>query len=445
MVEAHGLDRHGSFSVDVAGGAAVVTVEDLTARVYFVRPDGGRRTTFPAAARAADAQDIAAQRELAKAIRRTLAAERARLDGLLAREPETWARLYLDHPLTGQLTRRLVWRFTGAGGAILGLPIDRAGVSTVDGTTRSVAGAGAVSLWHPLESSRETVLAWRRRLLTDLIVQPFRQAFRELYVIAPAEERGGAHSNRFAGHVFRQTQARALMKRRGWEPVSAAYWDDGIEHGVARRRYEHAGVRAELFFDPIEEIEPDPSGLYRYCTSDQLRFFRGMTDEPLALTEVPPVVFSEALRDVDLFVSVTSIGADPDWHARTEGRRFRRYWGEVNFGELSVAGEVRRDLIAALLPRLSIADRCELDDPHLVVRGRLRSYRIHLGSGLVRMSPNDVQLRIRSLPQPRRRAAELYLPIDDDAILVRVLASALMLADDDAIADARVAAAIRGA
>ena len=31
------------------------------------------------------------------------------------------------------------------------------------------------------------------------------------------------------------------------------------------------------------------------------------------LADVPPLVFSEAMRDVDLFVGVTSIAADPDW------------------------------------------------------------------------------------------------------------------------------------
>ena len=31
--------------------------------------------------------------------------------------------------------------------------------------------------------------------------------------------------------------------------------------------------------------------------------------------EIPPIVFSEAMRDVDLFVGVTSIGADTNWQS----------------------------------------------------------------------------------------------------------------------------------
>ena len=268
------------------------------------------------------------------------------------------------------------------------------------------------------------------RLLSELIVQPFRQAFREVYVLTPEEERYNL-SNRFAGHVFRQTQARALMKRRGWQPVPAAWWDDGVGHGVARRLYDAAGIRAEFFFDPIEDIEPDPSGVYRYCTSDQVRFFRGRTDDAADLADVPPVVFSEAMRDVDLFVSVASIGADPDWLDRKDRRRFEKYWHEVSFGPLTAAGEMRRDLLVELLPRLPIGESCELDEAYLVVHGTLRTYRIHLGSGLIRMSPTGAQLRLPS--PPNKTAARLLLSVDDDPIVIRILAAALTLARDDEI------------
>ena len=157
-----------------------------------------------------------------------------------------------------------------------------------------------------------------------------------------------------------------------------------------------------------------------------MRFFRGRTDEALPLTDVPPVVFSEALRDVDLFVSVTSIGADPDWHTRAEGRRFARYWNEVNLGELNAIGELRRDLLAELLPRLPIAPQAELEDPNLVVRGPRHTYRIHLGSGQIRISPDQRRFELKGTAG--RRAAQLYLPIDDDPILTGILAAALTLA-----------------
>jgi len=434
-VETHGLASDGTIARPIEGGSAVLKVEDLTARVCFVAPDGRRRASFPTAVRELGAEQISQLRDLAKEVRKTLASERSRLDRMMIASRlwsvRDWERLYLEHPVTGHLTQRLIWRFTPADQELIGLP-DRAGlVSTAGGELLKIPRRASVSLWHPLSSTADHVHEWRMRLLSDLVVQPFRQAFRELYLLSPGEEAASNYSNRFAGHVFRRTQARTLMKKRGWKPVPAAWWDDGIEHGVARRLYDDDQIRAEFFFDPIEDVEPDESGVYRYCTSDQVRFFRGNTDDAVELADVPPVLFSEVMRDVDLFVSVTSIGADPDWLDRKEGRRFDKNWSDFSFGPLAAAGEIRYQVLAELVPRLAIADRCEFDDSYLVVAGDLRTYRIHLGSGLVRMSPTGAQLRISS--PPNQRAARLLLPIDDDQVLIRILASALTLANDSAI------------
>jgi hypothetical protein len=317
----------------------------------------------------------------AKAIRATLAAERTRIDGLFAREwpRQDWQRLYLDHPITGHLARRLLWHFGDT--VALGADAPR---------------SGRARLWHPLDATREALLAWRTRLLEGLVVQPLRQAWRETYTITPAEERAGTYSDRFAGIVFHQTQARALMKRRGWKPAPAAWWDDGREHGVASCR--RAGLRIEFVFDPIVDDDVDPSGMYRSCTSRQVRFF-GSGDEPLLLTDVPPVLFSEALRDVDLFVSVSSSGEGP----------------------LTAAGELRRAILTELLPRLPI--HAHIEDRDVVVRGRTRSYRIDLGTGQIRTGGK----LFKRTGTAGRRAARLYLPIDDDPVLTEILAAALTL------------------
>ncbi len=146
------------------------------------------------------------------------------------------------------------------------------------------------------------------------------------------------------------------------------------------------GGCAEFFFDPIFDIQPTSGDLYPYCTSDQVRFFEGERDRPMELRDVPLLVLTETMRDVDLFIGVTSIGADPEWLDRGEGRRFETYWNAYAFGELTAAAEIRREVLEHLLPQLAIADRCELEDGCLVVRGDLRTYRIHLGSSNILMS-----------------------------------------------------------
>jgi hypothetical protein len=445
-VEDHGLDPDGTRRVPLSAGSALIEIDGRSAWLVYLDREARRRRFVPADVKKIDAGTLMALREDLKAIRKTIAGERNRLDGLMSfdrRWPMAdWRSLYLDHPVTGRLARALVWGFRGGDGSdVVGIPRDATTAVRSSGEEVEIPRDAEVRLWHPIHDAAEEVRAWRRYLLEQRIVQPFKQAFRELYVLTPAEERTRVYSNRFAAHVFRQVQARALMKGRGWKPVPVAWWDDGIDHGVARRGYEPFGIRAEFFFDPILDIEPDASDLYPYCTSDQVRFFDAGSDEPMELADVPLLVFTEAMRDVDLFVGVTSIGADPEWLDRGEGRRFESYWNAYSFGALTAAGEIRREVLEQLVPRLAIADRCQLDDRYLAVRGDLRTYRIHLGSGNILMSPNDQYLCIVAARDGR--AEKLFLPFDDDPVLSLILSKAFLLANDSAITDKTITAQIK--
>lgn len=444
-VETHDLDADGKRRAPLSRGSAEIVVDGRTATLLYVDEKQTPRKSVPADVKEADAEALAAIRNDLKAIRKTIAGERVRLDGLMAADRrwplDDWRSWYLDHPITGRMTRTLVWVFsTPQGPDITGIPLDAATVVTSSGQQAEIPPYAEVRLWHPIHATADDVRAWRRYLLEQQVVQPFKQAFRELYVLTPAEEETHVYSNRFAGHVFGQVQARALMKGRGWAPVAVAWWDDGIDNGVARRTFDAAGIRAEFYFDPIHDLEPGATDLYPYCTSDQVRFVDVRTGDSIDLTEVPPLVLTEALRDVDLFVAITSIGADPGWLDRGTERRFETYWHTFGFGELSAAGEIRREVLEQLVPRLAIADRCEFEDRYLSVRGDLRTYRIHLGSGNILMSPNDQYLCIVAARDSQ--AQKLFLPFDDDPVLSLVLSKAFLLANDTAIKDPTITAQI---
>jgi hypothetical protein len=94
---------------------------------------------------------------------------------------------------------------------------------------------------------------------------------------------------------------------------------------------------------------------------------------------VPSLVFSEVMRDVDLFVGVSSIALDPKWADRGDDP-YHDYWLHASFGPLSATAEVRRDVLARLLPKMTIANRVELGDRYLRVCGNLGTYKVHLGS-----------------------------------------------------------------
>ncbi|MDZ4680831.1 MAG: hypothetical protein SGI94_10355 [Saprospiraceae bacterium] len=62
------------------------------------------------------------------------------------------------------------------------------------------------------------------------------------------------------------------------------------------------------------------------------------------------------MRDVDLFVAVSGLGADPYFDQKNTGVLLG-YWREVAFGEKSKTSiaNIRKDLLERLLPMTKIA------------------------------------------------------------------------------------------
>jgi hypothetical protein len=145
------------------------------------------------------------------------------------------------------------------------------------------------------------------------------------------------------------------------------------------------------------------------------------------------------MRDVDLFTGVCSVGNDPAWNDGGEG--MRNYWTNFSFGTLNATAQTRRDLLGRLIPRLKIAPRCTLQDRFLVVRGDLRTYKIHLGSGNILMKPNDQYLCI--VPDRGASGNGVFLPFEGDRTLSVILSKAFLLADDTKITDPTILSQIR--
>jgi hypothetical protein len=163
------------------------------------------------------------------------------------------------------------------------------------------------------------------------------------------------------------------------------------------------------------------------------------------LAKVPSIVFSEVMRDVDLFVGVASVANDPTGHDAGPAGRLRTYWDNWSFGELSENAKSRKTILESLLPRLAEPGRFTLAGKFLTVRGNLRTYKIHLGSGNILMEPNDQYLCI----VPDRGAAakaggqRLFLPFEGDTTLSVILSKALLLARDDKIKEKSIVRQIK--
>jgi hypothetical protein len=417
------VDEHATRVFARPGGLElIVEVEGEKARLRAVR-DGRPLKSLP------PGTDAAEPRAVVKALTGTLARERERLEGLLAAGREwEWATFktrYLDHPVTGSIAGRLIWEGSDDGRRWTGfLAPDRR--------------FDKVRLWHPLRATPAEVSGWRDRIVESGLRQPFKQAFREVYPLTPAEEETRVYSNRFAAHVLRYPQAAALMRVRGWSGDYLGYFDGGY-NGEATREFAGGAWRASFYYDLVEE---EGDYVAAYCSTDQVRFARRQGTEWVTapLSDVPPLVFSEAMRDVDLFVGVTSIAADEAWADRGE-HRFFAYWERTGFGELTAGAQVRRDVLARVLPRLTIGPRCSLGDRFLRVAGVRGAYKIHLGSGNILIEPND---RYLCIVPGRSPATAPALPFDDDRVLSVILSKAIMLAADDRIADPTIVRQLPG-
>ncbi|MCP9965608.1 DUF4132 domain-containing protein [Actinomadura madurae] len=427
-VPAHGLRPDGSVERTLGEHTARVSIVDAaTVRLTFTGADGRASKTAPAAVKDGFPDELKELKALAKEVRGTLSSERARIEGLMSQDRvwpyDEWCEYYRDHPVTGAIVRGLVWEFQDEDGAWH---------ASMTGT----GGPARVRLWHPIRAAADDVRAWRERVMDEQIRQPFKQAFREIYLLTPAEEETSAYSNRFAAHIVRYRRLYALFKERGWQANFLGRYDGGY-NGEARR--ELGGEwRACFYHEPVDVADWGPE----HATTDQVRFERrdGRRWRETPVADVPPVVFSEAMRDVDLFVAVTSIAADPEWADRGEDR-YTAYWRETTFGALTASAEVRRAALERVLPRTKIADRCSLDGRYLVVRGRLRTYRIHLGSANVLMD-NDGSYLCIVQARGRKGPGRLYLPFEDERLSL-ILSKAFLLAADHTITDATILTQIK--
>lgn len=444
-VSTEGLDADGQREIAVDGYAAVIALDGDDVSLTWRAPDGAITKSVPAAIadRKAEVNKV---KEAVKELRKAVAIERGRIEDLFTEDRAwplaEWRTRYLEHPVTGTIARRLIWRLVDGGTSVTVLPVDGI-LRDARGGAVNPSDSATVQPWHPISAVEGEVAAWRTRIVELRLRQPFKQAFREVYVLTPAEEQTELYSNRFAAHILRYPQARALMTARRWGSNFLGPFDGGY-NGIAKREFRTHGIRAEFWHDAIDEDDLLPVGAVAFCATDQVRFVRtGRAADLVPLRDVPPVVLSEAMRDVDLFVAVTSIGADRNWQDRgiNGNDRFDEYWAGYGRLPLTASAAVRHDALERMLPGLAIADRLTLHERSLEVRGDLHTYRIHLTSGNIFILPWDRYLCI--VPARGGASEKVFLPFDDDPTLSVILSKAFLLAQDRKISDPTILLQLR--
>ena len=466
-VPTYGLEEVDTRRESLGDFTAELVVTGTSSTVLrWLKPDGKPQKSVPKAVQNQFAEELKELKQAAKDIQKMLPVQRDRIEAVYLQQKDwdyaTWRDRYLDRPLVGTLARRLIWWFTNSEdeAEVAGIwhegrlvDVNDRPLATLNDTTR-------VRLWHPLDEPLDRVLAWRTWLLDRQIAQPFKQAHREIYLLTPAEENTGVYSNRFAAHIIKQHQFNALCGQRGWNNTLRLMVDDCYR--PASLYLDRWNLRAEFWIEGIGDnygVDTTEAGSYLYLATDQVRFYPidsrhnyayagggGYSNEswggqelpvgePIALDLIPKLVFSEVMRDVDLFVGVASVGNDPNWSDGGPEGRHLDYWQSYSFGELSATATTRRQLLETLIPRLKIRDRCSFTDRFLVVRGELRTYKIHLGSGNILMEPNDEYLCIVPSGKQEVGSGQVFLPFEGDRILSIVLSKVFLLAEDTKITD----------
>ncbi len=298
--------------------------------------------------------------------------------------------------------RPMLERLVFLGEGIAGYPTAGGkGLRGLAGNVEPIKPAETLRLAHPVDllASREWS-QWQRDCFAAERVQPFKQVFRELYVPTAQETSDATFSRRYAGWQVNPRQALALLGSRGW--ITAP------EAGVFRTFHDEKIVAwiefMETFHTPAE-IE----GL----TLEKVRFARRGDDEALKVAEIPPRLFSEVMRDVDLIVSVAHRGeVDPEASAGTV--------------------EMRAALLRETLSLLNI-ENVRIKEPHVFIDGERGSYDVHLGSATTHMTPGGTLVIVPVHSQHRGR---IFLPFaDDDPKTAEVLSKVLLLARDREIQD----------
>lgn len=453
VVDTFGMTEVGGWRESLGEATAVVEVDGESARLGWINAQGREVKGPPTAVKREHPQRLKELRNTVRDLSAHLLAQRDRIERLYVASSElrtwtlpVWRERYLDHPLVGALARRLIWRFVASGhdggdgdeggevGGVLGIFHESAqggDLVDVNGDVLALSGDTRVSLWHPIDSPEDEIAAWRRHLEDRPVCQPFKQAHREIYRLTPVERGTATYSNRFAGQIVRQRQFTALCRARGWRYTPHAIWEESGGE-VPTRTCEEVDLEVQFLVEPVGE--ESGAGTYLYLSTDQVRF-SDLAGDGVPLADVPPRLLSELLRDIDLFVSVSSIGTDPEWEDRGDYPAWNTQWRSMSFGELNHTARTRRDLLERLLPKLSFGERCRLSERFAEVDGRLRTYKIHLGSGNVLMAPDDQYLCI-TIDRNRRPGEERpVLPFAGDGQLSVILSKIARLAHDDEIAD----------
>jgi hypothetical protein len=387
------------------GTEVTLAIDEQVMPVITVTKNGQELKAAPAAVK--KEPKVAVLFERAKELRRQSSRQKQALEAAMLRGDEfssTELVQLCEHALVAPFLTRLVL----VGDGVMGYP-DKGGraLRDFDGKLEPVKKGERLRIAHShdLFASKRWD-NWQRDCFAAERIQPFKQVFRELYVATSQEKADGYKSNRYAGQQVQPRQAGALFGSRGWntgEGVFKVFHREGIVAWVST----NSGVTTPL------EVEG--------WTMESVHFAKRGEWKPMSMKDVPPRIFSEVMRDVDLVVSVAHRGGvDPEASASTV--------------------EMRASLLRETSKLLGL-NNIRIKEQYALIDGFHANYSLHLGSGSIHRLPGGYLCVVPVHSQHRGR---LFLPFaDDDPRTAEVISKSLLLARDKEISDPSILEQLR--
>lgn len=222
------------------------------------------------------------------------------------------------------------------------------------------------------------------------------------------EELEKTESRLFAGNQIQPQKTAGTLRGRRW----VADYEDGLQKVYYKENIVACIYAMADWFTPSDIEAP---------ALEWVAFYDRKTGQPKKLKEIPDVIYSEVMRDVDLAVSVAHAGGvDPETSHSTV--------------------EMRRAIAQCNLDLFKIRN-VRLEGSHAMIDGKLGRYSVHLGSGVVHQIGNSMLFVVPVHSQHRGR---IFLPfIDDDPKTAEIMSKILLFAEDTKIKDPSILEQIR--
>ena len=397
------------------------------------------RQNVPRKVRSEHAEELAELTASARELEKIIHVQSDRIEGFYTQPRcwpiHQWVARYIQHPVVSRHARRLIWTIEEPGQSPRQVIWHEDRLVDVTGEVIDplfLQSETRVELWHPLDSAPRVVDAWRDWLFEHRVTQPFKQAHREVY-----EPSGNGTAldacfiQEVSPHVLKQHQFAALCKQKSWSCKLQGTWEIGP---MPRREVEAFDISATFGVHALnDKVLTTRAGAYVYVVGNHVRFV-DREERALALADIDPVIFSEVMRDVELFVHVAGITEEQLDEVLLEALEVRGVEISRRGNEqMSGAARIRRDVLTRVLPEYDWGARCELEGVFLTIHGEEQDYTVHLGTGIVR----DEQRRVVDLEDYRvcsgssaSDASVLapWLPFEGDAMLTTLLQRAWLLA-----------------